>query len=61
MNNLQIDDPKGNQAEATMIVKETINTAMQNLREAVTSIAQSANKEKVIVRSPDLVGCVNAM
>lgn len=56
MNNLQIGIPKGNQAEATMIAKETINTAMPNLREAVTSIAQSSNKEKVIVEEFQVIG-----
>ena len=56
MNNLHINAPKGNQAEATMIAKETISTAMQNLREAVTSIAQSSNKEKVIVEEFQVIG-----
>ncbi|MEG5046159.1 hypothetical protein [Microcoleus sp. B4-C1] len=56
MNNLQTGDPKGNQAEENMISKEIISTAMQNLREAVTSIAQSSNKEKVIVEEFQLIG-----
>jgi|JFJP01.1.fsa_nt_gi hypothetical protein len=38
------------------IEAQSNSTAMQNLREAVTSIAQSSNKEKVIVEEFQIVG-----
>ena len=56
MNNLRTDDLQENQAKETMIAKETISTSMQNLREAVTSIAQSPNKKKFIVEEFQVIG-----
>jgi ATP-dependent Zn protease len=54
--NLQTVAPKGNQAEETIIAKETISTAMQNLHEAFTGIAKSSNKERVFVEEFQLIG-----